>query len=74
MEEYREKIANLSLERLEGLAKVYERTIHSYEATIREAKVVGMIGVVEYNQKELDKKKAELTVIQEFIDRSRAGK
>lgn len=67
MEDYEEKIAKLSTERLEGLEKVYERTIHTYEATIREALAVGMITIVDYNQKELQKKQAELAVIRELI-------
>jgi hypothetical protein len=72
MEEYQEKIAKLSVEKLVGLEKVYARTIHEYEVTIREALVVGMTTIVEYNRQELEKKQAELAVIQKLITERRA--
>jgi hypothetical protein len=71
MEEYQEKIAKLSLEKLEGLAKVYGRTIHEYEVTIREALVVGMTTIVDFNRQELQKKQAELAIIQKLIEERR---
>lgn len=67
MEEYKEKLEKLSLQRLKDLVKAYEKTIQSHEVTLREATIVGMGAIIEYNQKELEKKKAELAEIAKVI-------
>lgn len=67
MDEYREKLAKLPLDRLKDLAKAYEKTIHYHQVTLRDATIVGMTKVIDYNQVELDKKTSELAEIQKLI-------
>ncbi len=67
MEDYLNKIKGLPLERLEHLAAAYRETIAKINSTLREASIVGMGSIVEYNQHEVDKKKAELTEIERLI-------
>lgn len=69
MEDYREKIEKLPLERLVMLAEVYRNTIRQIEDYRRDAEIVAFNNVVKYTDGELAKKKTELAEIESIIAR-----
>ncbi len=69
MEDYREKVGKLPLEKLHMLVKVYKKTIRDLELQRRDAELVAMLTIVEYSDQELGKKRAELAEIEQIIER-----
>jgi hypothetical protein len=67
MEDYREKIEKLPLERLTKLAQAYRVTIRQMESYQQDARIVAIMDVVDYTEVELAKKRAELAEIERLI-------
>ncbi|HEX2916407.1 MAG TPA: hypothetical protein VH186_36940 [Chloroflexia bacterium] len=67
MDEYREKIAKLSVERLSDLVEAYQKSISYLENQHREATVAAMLSVAQYTGDEIKKKKAELEIIEKIL-------
>lgn len=71
MDEYFSKLEDLPIIRLEMLVKRYQKIIQSLQITIRDATIVGLSSIIEYNQKELDKKQAELSQLEKLLQEKR---
>lgn len=67
MEDYIEKIKLLPDERLVALIKVYRKTIASLNEHYRQTIMVAMLTIAEYTKTEIDKKLAELAVIEKIL-------
>ncbi len=67
MEEYREKISELSRERLNHLISAYRKTLLNLENRHKEALLVAMLPVAGYIQSEIDKKRIELYSIEQIL-------
>jgi hypothetical protein len=65
--DYLEKIEKLSILQLEGLVERYTKTISSLQRNRDDAQIVALTSLIEFNDKEIQKKKAELAVIQQIL-------
>jgi hypothetical protein len=71
MDEYLYKLEKLSIERLEMLVKLYNKTIQHLQLRIRDATVVALNPVIEYSQQEVARKQAELLEIEKILEAKR---
>ncbi len=67
LEDYLEKIQKLSTPQLEGLVERYTKTIASLQRNRDDAQIVALTSLIEFNDKEIQKKKVELAIIQQIL-------
>lgn len=67
MDEYIEKIRQLPDDRLIALIKVYRKTLSSLNEHYRQTIQVAMLTIADYTKSEIDKKQAELAVIEKIL-------
>jgi hypothetical protein len=65
--DYKEKIEKLPADKLQDLKERYEETISKHEKRLREANLVGMPQVADYQEMEIKKKKEELEIIEAIL-------
>lgn len=67
MEDYIEKIKQLPDDRLQALIEVYRKTIAQLNEQYRQTIQVAMLTIAEYTKEEIDKKQAELAIIEKIL-------
>lgn len=78
MEDYRDKLEGLTLERLQALARRYRETIAKMEYGQREARAAGsyisLAELVDYTDQEIAKKREDLAEIERLLAKRKEGK
>lgn len=69
MEDYREKIEKLPIERLQKLVSAYNETIRQLQERHKQAMLVAMLKDAEYSTSELIKKNEELAKIKQILEK-----
>jgi hypothetical protein len=67
MEDYIEKIKQLPDDRLRALIEVYRKTIAQLNEQYRQTVQVAMLTIAEYTKVEIEKKQAELAIIEKIL-------
>jgi hypothetical protein len=67
MEDYIEKIKQLPDDRLRALIEVYRKTIAQLNEQYRQTVQVAMLTIAEYTREEIEKKQAELEIIEKIL-------
>jgi|GEM_PF-1741708 len=67
LKDYLQKIEKLSTIQLEGLVERYSKTIAGLQRNRDDAHIVALSTLIEYNDGEIQKKKAELAVLQQIL-------
>ncbi len=68
LEDYKQKIENLPLDRLKNLAIQYGKTIRQLEIQRKEARYSANMRTVEYTDEQLAKKREELALIEAILE------
>jgi hypothetical protein len=67
MEDYIDKIKLLPDDRLKALIEVYRKTIAQLNEQYRQTVQVAMLTIAEYTKEEIEKKQAELAILEKIL-------
>jgi hypothetical protein len=67
MEDYIDKIKLLPDDRLRALIEVYRKTIAQLNEQYRQTVQVAMLTIAEYTKEEIEKKQAELAILEKIL-------